>query len=112
MIDTTLKAAFRVLVDELENATARCKSEVESEVFDPDHFVDEVTDLVDEILESEEAPQQEGSLLVSVETLKALRVAVNDVTGGDVEHAFRDFAWEMRKAFREFTEALTMRRAA
>jgi hypothetical protein len=106
MIDATFKTAFRALVDELENATARCKARVESDAFDPDDFVEELSDLVDEILESEKAPKA-GFLIVSVEALEALRGVINDLSGGDVERPFRDPEWEMRKAFREFREALT-----
>jgi hypothetical protein len=115
MTDATFKAAFRALVDELENATARCKAKVEGEAFDPADLVEELTDLVDELLESEKAPNKPGFLVVSTEALEALRDAIDDVSGGEVESTFQDFSWEMRKALREFTEALTRlttRRAA
>jgi hypothetical protein len=105
MSDLTFKAALREFADELENATARCKARVESEAFDPDDLVEELSDLVDEILESEKAPKA-GFLLVSVEALKVLSVAISDVSGGDVERPFEDLAWEMRKAFDEFKQAL------
>jgi hypothetical protein len=104
--DVRLASLFRALADELENATARCKAEVESAAFDPDDLVEELSDLVDEIFESEKAPKA-GFLIVSVEALEALSVAIHDVSVGDVESAFKDLAWETRKALREFKEALS-----
>ena len=104
MTDATLKA-LRALVDELENATARCRAKVESDAFDPDDFVEELSAFVDEILESEKAPK-EGFLIVSVKDLEALRVAISDVSGGEVEGAFQSLVWEMRRALREFKGAL------
>jgi hypothetical protein len=106
MSDAAFKNALRELVDESENAIARCKARCEGEVFDPDDLVDEISEIIDQILESEKAPQQEDFLLVSVESLTALRVALSDLSGGDIERPFRDLDWEMRKALREFKEAL------
>jgi hypothetical protein len=106
MTGDRLKSAVRDLADEIENVIARCRARVDDEVFDPDDLVEELTDLVDEILESEKAPQQEGFLLVSVESLTALRVAISDLSGGDVDRPFADLDWEMRAAFRQFKEAL------
>jgi hypothetical protein len=107
MTDATLKSAIRALVDELENAAARCKARVEGEVFDPDDFAEELNDLVSEILEdSEKAPNKAGFLIVSVEALEALRGVINDVSGGEVETAFENFAWETRQAFGEFKQAV------
>jgi hypothetical protein len=103
--DATLKGALRALVDELENATARCKAEVESAVSDPVDVLDELTDLVDEILEVGEKAPKAGFVVVSIEALEALRAAISDVSGGDVEGPFEDLAWEIRKALREFKEA-------
>jgi hypothetical protein len=107
MSDVTLKTALRELVDELEYATARCKARVESEVFDPDDFAEELNDLVSEILEdSEKAPDRGGFLIVGREALEALRIAISDLSGGDVQGAFESLAWETRKAFGEFKQAL------
>jgi hypothetical protein len=75
-------------------------------VFDPDDLVEELNDRVSEILEDSEKAPKAGFLVVSVEDLETLRGVINDVSGGDVESAFESLAWETRKAFAEFRQAL------
>jgi hypothetical protein len=108
MIDGTFRAVLRAFEDEFENATARCKAEVESEVFDPDALVVELTDIVDVLLEDAEPGPKDGFIVIERTAIEALRVAISDMSGGDVEQPFRDFTWEMRKALREFKEALVL----
>ena len=105
MSDPTPKNALRALVDELENATARCKAEVESVASDPGDIVEEINDLVDEVLEDSEKAPKVGFLIVSVEAIEALRFESSDVDG-EIEAAFENFAWETRKLIREFKEAV------
>ena len=63
-------------MDELENAAARCKAEVETIVSDPGDIVDELNDLVDEILEGGEKARKAGFLVVSAEAIEELRFAI------------------------------------
>ena len=110
MTDDQLRKALRALADELENATARCKAEVESIGSDPGDIVEELNNLVDEILEDSEKAPKAGFLIVSVEAIEALRLESGDVDG-EIESGFENFAWETRKALREFKEALTRQTA-
>ena len=105
-IDAATKSALRTLVDELENATARCRAAVESAASEPSDIVEEFNNLVDEILEDSEKAPKAGFLIVSVEAIEAMRFESGDVDG-EIESAFENFAWETRKALREFKEALT-----
>jgi hypothetical protein len=104
MTNDQLRKALRALVDELENATARCKAEVKTIGSDPSDIVEELNDLVDEILEDSEKAPKAGFLVVSVEAIEALRFESGD-GDGEIESAFENFAWETRKALREFKEA-------
>lgn len=106
MTNDQLKKALRALVDELENAAARCKAEVESIVSDPGDIVDDLNNLVDEILEDSEKAPKAGFLVVSAEAIEELRFASGDVNG-EIESVFENFGWETRKALREFKEALS-----
>jgi RecJ-like exonuclease len=100
-----LKSAFAFFVDDIENATARLKVEVESLTYESTGDISELETLIDEILEDSEKAPKAGYLIVSVEALEALRVETCDVSD-ELGGAFADFAWEMRKALREFKETL------
>jgi hypothetical protein len=103
MTNATCRSAFRVLEDDFEAATARLRDAVESVASEPSDVVEELNDLIDEILEGSE----KGRLIVIERAaLEALRVAPSDVSG-EFESAFENFAWGMRRALREFKQALT-----
>jgi hypothetical protein len=102
MSDTTFKSALRELQEDLEAARDIFVAAIASVASGPS---DEIDDAVDDLLEGAEESAKAGFVIVSIETIEALRSTPYDASD-DIEDALKDFNWAFQRALRELKQAL------
>ena len=105
MSNSKLKTALAFYEDDFESATARLRVKVEGIAYESSGDIEELGSRIDEILEESAKTLKPGFIVVSVEALEALRIPSSDPSD-EIEDAFRDYDWEVRKALRELKAAL------
>ena len=101
-----LRNALAVLAEDLGRARDILLAEVDGIASEPIGDIDELESLIDEILEEGEEAPKAGFIVVEQAAITALRISSGDPSG-EIEDAFREYDWLVRRAFREFREALS-----
>lgn len=106
MSDAALRTALAVFAEDLGRARDTLLADVDDIASEPIGDIDKLESQIDEILWDGDEGLEAGPLIVVERaTIAALRISSGDPSG-DIEDAFRDYDWLVRRAFAEFREAL------